>query len=139
MAIDVRWYVEGRVIQCTMWDVVTTKEMTTSVAQGIAMIRESEASGAGIVHDILDMRGVTGYPTNLGEIINATPIFKEPNLGWVLLLSSDRLVNFLATVATGVARARLRVFHTPDEATAFLREIDLTLPPLPAFTVPVEV
>lgn len=91
-----------------------------------------------MVHDIIDMRFMSNYPTNLRKIISVTSIFGEPNLGWVILIAESRIIRFLASTTIQFYGARFRAFETPEEALVFLQSRDETLPQLPDYVMPGE-
>ena len=133
MGVKLVWYLEQRIIFTYVWGDFTITELREGAAQGAKYVQ----MGTAPVHDIIDMREMERYPFNLKEIIDATPIFREPNLGWVVLLSNNRAVNFIATIVLQFSSAKLRIASNENEALDFLRGADGTLPdPLPPFVLP---
>ncbi|MFN8373033.1 MAG: hypothetical protein U0694_09170 [Anaerolineae bacterium] len=131
MPFKVSWYIP-RVAWCYVWGTYTAEELKDSAAQGQELVRV----GTPLVHDLIDMRHMIEYPKNLRDIIQLTPIFKEPNLGWVVVLTDDKMVRFLSHAVTSISKVRLRTFTDPQEALDFLARMDETLPPLPAYKEP---
>jgi hypothetical protein len=129
MGYKVSWYSESRVAWCQVWGDYTLDELRDSAAAGQVLIQ----TGTPLVHDLIDMRRMTDYPKNIREIIKLTPIFKEPNLGWVVVLTEDKIVGFLSHAVTSISKVRIRTFTNPQEALEFLARIDETLPPLAAY------
>jgi hypothetical protein len=130
MSVTVNWLVEHHVILTQIYGSTTIEELHTGSNRAIELIRSADSSP--IIHDIIDMREVTTYPTKLSELVKVTDIFKEPRLGWVIGISNNKLVIFLASIVVGVKKARLRLFEDPQEAIRFLETRDLTLSHLPA-------
>jgi hypothetical protein len=89
-------------------------------------------SGIPLVHELVDMRGMTRFPTQINEFAWIQPYLKEANLGWLIIISHNPLVRFIANTLCQVARARMRSFETFEGAVEFLKFIDSTLTHLPA-------
>ena len=77
------------------------------------------------------------YPTRLMDIVSVTSLFREPNLGYVLLISSNRIVRFLASATVQVHGARFRAFDTPEEVRQFIQMLEPDLGELPTYLEPV--
>jgi len=132
MPVRILWYFPDYVVNAQMWGEFTFEELSIGSQETAELIRKGQAP----VHDIIDMRYIEKYPLDVKQIFNATPVFREPNLGWVLLISDDRVVRFLTHMVLQLHKTRVRYCSTPAEALAFLREIDERLGELPPYVEP---
>ncbi|MGJ3240874.1 MAG: hypothetical protein ACFE0Q_19355 [Anaerolineae bacterium] len=133
MGITVDWLVEQRVLHAYAYDELTIEALQNSSEKARSYIR----SGTPLVHDIFDMRHMTKYPIRLKEILSVTSFLKEEKLGWFIIVADSPTIRFLASVTVQFYGGRFRAFTDPEEAIAFLQDIDSTLPEFPAYTLPV--
>lgn len=132
MGMLVNWYIEGRAIQVYAWGELTIEELSAGAEETRQRIRQGR-----YIYDIVDMRHMSKYPIRLAEIIPVTSLFREANLGWVLLISSNPVVRFLASATVQVHGARFRAFNNPDEVKAFIQTLEPDLGELPAYIEPI--
>lgn len=99
----------------------------TELATGANTAQEMVQTKQPFVHDIIDMRQMSKFPLNLREIVRATGLFGEPNLGWVILISDNRVVRFLTEAVMQTYKTRFRAFGLESEAIAFLKQMDESL------------
>lgn len=86
------------------------------------------AGNVPLVHVILDFTELTAYPKQAGLINEYSKIAtNNPKLGWVIVITHDRIVTFLSALAAGVKQVRFRSVKTYDEAIAHLKYVDATL------------
>jgi hypothetical protein len=103
--------------------------MAEADATFIEMIR-AKADSAPMVHILVDLREVEKMDAGVHEISRALSHLREPYMGWTLLVTNNRLIQFVGSIVVQVAKARFRAFTDYDEAYAFLMEQDQSLPPL---------
>jgi hypothetical protein len=126
MSYKLQWVSENRLSYVHVWGDYNLQELKDSSEEVQAWV----ANGTPLVHHIADFRDMETYPTNLAQILKSVPFMQEPNLGWVIILSDNRMVKFLSSMATGVSKARFRTFSNLEDALVFLAERDSTLPDL---------
>ena len=83
------------------------------------------------VHTIIDCRGIEKFQMNLPSIQQVLTFLREPLMGWLLIVSDDKLIGFVASLVTQLAGVRFRTFHTSDDAWVFLNSVDETLTVIP--------
>lgn len=129
MSIVMEWLVEGRVIVSYIWEEFTQEE----IIDGGHRLQAFVDTCTPLMHDIIDMRYVRKHPISVGPIAQALPAFRDERMGWVILVSSSEIIRSLTRMILGVMRSRFRAFATPEEAIAFLQEVDASLPPIPLY------
>ncbi len=131
MGVNISWYVKPRIVLTYAWGNFTVDELKYGAESAAELIR----AGQPMVHNIIDMRELTHYPTNVHEITKLTYVFREENLGWVILIASNPIVRFLTSMATQVARSRLRTVGEVEPALAFIQQVSPELD-LPSYVLP---
>lgn len=123
MGIDVRWSVENQIILTTGYDEVTVEDLAQGSATATALLN----SASGHIHDILDFRAVTKHPS-LPQLIEFRKFFTNPKLGWLIILSNDKIITFFSSMIAGINNNRIRAFSSPEAAVQFLLDRDEALP-----------
>jgi len=131
MSIRNSWYVPDRIILTHIYDRLTVPDSRTSAEEITAMLRSTDK----IVHNIVDLRHVTRYPTNVHQLTPLTSCMQEPNHGWLLLvMNKNPVMKFLASLVLKTVAENFQVFTSPDELIWQLPHIDSSLPtPLPPY------
>lgn len=120
MQVGVSWYREGYLIYIDIPAEFDIAEWQQANLQITDMIRR----GTPPVHVIIDMLANQKHPVNPKEIIGATTWLKEPQIGWTVHMTKNRLVKMLGMITIQAFTARYRQVVTLEEALAFLAEID---------------
>lgn len=120
MSYRLSWLVDNRLLYTKIWNEYTLDELVQVEEEGKILIR----NGTPLVHLLIDFRLMTEYPSNLREIVARSSVFREPNAGWVVVLTNNRMVQFLTSIVAGVSQARFRAFDSWDSALKFLVSID---------------
>ena len=85
-------------------------------------------AGKAPIHIILDARHITKVPTSLLKLSNATSFLKHPAIGWVVAITNDPLIKFIAGMLPQIGSLKHnRVMSEPANCLAFLKEQDQTL------------
>lgn len=128
MGAKVSWYIEDRIILNYYWGEITNEELENSSKQSTEWIR----SASDQVHSIVHTLDVTGYPVNLAQGLKLAAVVRNSNLGWMIMLSDDRMARFMASAVSQITRFRFRAVATEQEALEFLMDVDPSLPDLPS-------
>lgn len=129
MPIQIDWLQENRVLYERISGVVMADDLKV-IPSALAPFL---GNGSAPIHLLVDMRDVEEYPRNVRQLKDAMDNMNRSEIGWTLLITSDKVVRFLSSVTTQilVPHARMKVFDTPDDALRFLSEQDTTLAPFP--------
>jgi len=127
MPYSLEWVVEKRVYLMRFYGDFTLEELKQANQDAIAWIRQGPEGL--LFHIILDTLDLQKHPMTLKAVAgdSMTGFRKEPNLGWVLLITESKFISFLASITTQLTSNRFRPVSTFDEAVAFLREQDQTI------------
>jgi hypothetical protein len=119
MAYEASYFAEQHLILIRVWGTVSLDENREIGQRLNAMLDQADAKA-----DVLfDLRRLERFPTSLNQLRQASAVVRSPRLGWIILLTSNILLKFVATVLIQVQTqsVNLRVFETPDAATPFLQ------------------
>lgn len=121
MEYEVYWYIPGKVLVTRIWGEFNAEDM---YAVTLATQEEYTRAPENVkVHLISDLRGVRMTPQTLQDIRRHFPGIAYPNLGWFLVVSSNKLIQFLSIALMQVLypQLRSRAFTSMDGALAFIR------------------
>src|SRR4051794_38985593 len=118
------WYVEGRVILEEAYGDVTIDELIRFNAEVTQLIVEK---GIAPVHVIVDLTKVEKYPPSLREVLGTMRQKHPEKVGWMLIVTENPVLRFVASMVFQIARLKLRTFSTLAQAKVFLAEMDETV------------
>ncbi len=127
MTFTVTWHVPNRLYLVRIAGDLTLDELRDGLERTRAFVRAGEPP----VHTIIDLRQLGSQPRNLPEIIKASSVLREPNLGWVMILSNDPFSQFVASVVSQITGARFKIFQDSAAVIEHLKQVDSTLPAIP--------
>ena len=125
MSFQVEWLVKQQIILARDSGEITVDLLAMQDVQIIELLAESRQNN--LTHVIVDLRAVTKFPTNIGEINQYANTRKQANLGWILVVNDNRLIRFVANVVTQLTKTRFRNFDSMEEAIDFLKTQDSTI------------
>jgi hypothetical protein len=119
------WEIEKHVLYVSYSGDISVDEFARALKE---IEDEIRLNGGPFVNMISDMRNVRRQ-LSLPEVMNAIRRFDPPDqLGWTLNVGdSNALLRFTTNVAGQFLNRRARSFDTPEEALAFLREMDTSI------------
>jgi hypothetical protein len=120
------WVVQGRVVLEKAFGDVTIEELVRFNAEVTTLIAEQ---GIAPVHVIVDLTNVGKYPSSLKDIMSTMRQRVPDKVGWMLVVTQNPIMRFVASIIFQLARLRVRMFQTIQEALDFLKENDDSLPP----------
>jgi hypothetical protein len=123
MPIDISWHIENRVINI----VATGKLDAESITEFNQTMFKLVSNGVAPVHIIANTTDMEQYPTNLATLRQSQTYLSHPNIGWIIVVNSNRLVSFLANILTTVVKVNSRTVASYEEALQILARLDLTL------------
>ena len=126
MPLNISWLHKGRVILAKADQNLEPNDLIIGDKQFIEMIHK-KAPDASMVHILVDLRGTVTPALGVQDTTRIFTHLREPDLGWTLLITDNRIVQFETSVATQLAKARFRPFNDFDEAYAFLKQQDQSL------------
>jgi len=125
MPYNLWWEIEKQVLYVSYSGDMTANELSRAM-QDIAA--EMKLNGGPFVNMISDMRSVRRQ-LSLPEVLNVIRRFEgSEQMGCSLNVGdSNTILRFTTNVAGQVMGQRMRSFDTPEEAMAFLREVDSSI------------
>lgn len=137
MPVKIGWLVENRISYFRYEGDVHIREVAEASRIGILLIEQSDHQ---LIHSIQDSRYQKSFPNNVNALAQTVQeALRHPRMGWLLSVGIDNdLVRFVATLVSQLTRTRHRIIEDYDEALAFLKRIDASLPDISAATPPAE-
>ena len=123
MGYSVFWHVPNRLYIVHLYGHIDVDEMYEGVEKSIEFI----VAGEPPVHSIVDARQVTHFPKSLKLAKQTTSLTRQPNLGWVMTITEDRMIRFMTTTAYQLAGVQHREYRDPSTVITDLQHIDPSL------------
>jgi hypothetical protein len=123
MAYQLSWYRDNKILLGTFNGVLTPDDLLDVNTIGTDMLRQGNPP----VHDIIDALALEKVPFDLKLLKKSMQLFKEPNLGWVIVIAQNPLFAFFGSILSQAAGKNVRVVATWDEALAILARVDSSL------------
>lgn len=124
MPYQQRWYVDKRVLLVKMWGDLDLEEITRSSIEMEMKLKD----GIPLMHIVIDDAHVGKVPASLGQLRNIVS-GANPSVGWVLLAGQGSPIkNFLVSMIAKILRTNIRREPTLEQAIAFLKERDISIP-----------
>jgi hypothetical protein len=128
MGYEITWLVESRIVYAKMYGTVTREE----TMQFRDDITRAINSGTPDVHVVTHAAENVKNTMSLSDLIS---LFKQstrnPKQGWSIYVSPNQINRFFATVVAQMTKTRTREFAALEDAIAFLKASDHTLPAIP--------
>ena len=124
MPVEVSWYIEDRIIYSSYSGNVTIDD----VRKGTQAVKKLAYEGTPLVHNIADMLEIDTFPKNIRQIRSVIEQLDNNILGWTLIINHNKLLRFIVSSISQLAKARFRIFESGDEALDFLYRMDTSLP-----------
>ncbi len=122
MPTEIYWKIPQRVLYLHYIGHLTVDDVRDSIDQ----MRAHFEDGTPLIHVILDIGDVSGYP-NLVELRHGLNYERSRKQGWTMFVGAEGIARFISSVLAQLAGNRFRMFETADEAVAFLIDMDETL------------
>lgn len=132
MASQVAWCVEGRVLYVQFADLVNSDSVNMLlrfIAHEIDRLTNPLRFRTHVVFNTELAKNQQPNVVPLTQSINE--YFTRPQLGWTILVSTNRLHRTISHMAAQLTNARWKAFSSDAEAMQFLNDVDKTLPDLP--------
>lgn len=118
------WFIKDRIIFSRPVGDISIHSVQEHADYVVNMLAE----GTSPVHLVVDARFITQAPTNLLALSKATTFMDHPSLGWILTITTNSVIRFLAGMVPQIGRVKYyRVFPDLDQSIKFLKEQDKTL------------
>ena len=118
------WYIKDRVI----FSRPVAEISINNVQEYAGYVANMLTEGTSPVHLIVDARFISQAPTNLLALSKATTFMGHTSLGWVLTVTTNSVIQFLAGMVPQIGRVKYyRVFPDLEICLTFLKEQDRTL------------
>ncbi|PJF39261.1 MAG: hypothetical protein CUN55_14850, partial [Phototrophicales bacterium] len=76
------------------------------------------------IHIIFDTTQLKRVPTSLESFRHTINNKPHPAMGWICMISNNKVQNMIASIITQMMRLNFKVFHSRKEAFRFLVERD---------------
>ena len=86
-------------------------------------------AGRAPVHLVFQAVDLKSSPTNIQELKNSLDFLRHPNLGWIISVGTNPVLNFVSTVITKIFKINLRQAESLQDALSVLEKLDGSLAP----------
>ena len=123
MPYEISWSEDKRLLFTRAHGNVTVQE-TVQMSQ---IATERLAEGNPPIHFVVDITDIQKFPTNILQLKNTVSYLRHPNMGWLVVVGSNALLNTLGAIISQLLGANFRTFRTRKGALDFLAQMDPTL------------
>src|SRR5687767_7889598 len=81
-------------------------------------------SGQAPVHLVFQAVNLKSSPTNIQELKNSLDFLRHPNLGWIISVGSNPVLNFVSVIVTNLFRINMRQANSLEDAINWLKQLD---------------
>ena len=124
MSYEVTWHSKDAVVLVRLWGDLDIQEFPEFDRLILQHLEESQRP---LVHLWVDLLEVTQFPANVRQVGKALTHKNHQRLGWTVLITQNRIIQFVGYMITQIARARFRAFNSSQEAAEFLQSMDQAL------------
>jgi hypothetical protein len=124
MSHEIKWHTKDAVVLARLWgdlDIEDFPEYDRLILEHI------EQSDRHFIHIWVDLTEVNEFPARVWDIQKALTHISHPRTGWTILITNNRIIQFVGLMVTQVAKARFRAFSSSEEAMQFLLSVDPNL------------
>jgi len=123
MPHKIEWFIPGRVVFGDFDGHMTLEEL----AEVDKKVNACIAEGDPLVHYIVEGVKITYLPNNIPKLAKTMTYIHNEDLGWIIYITRNKVMRFLASTVSQLAQARFRTFETLEEGIEFLLETDQSL------------
>ena len=123
MSVKISWYVENRVILADVKGVIDENGMNSFNTD----ICNHLDNGQAPIHLVVDTTDIQQFPTNLNTLRKSQAYLTHPNIGWIIVINTNPMLNFLVHVLTSVAKVKTRTVKTFSASEQLLATLDASL------------
>ena len=124
MSYEVKWHTKDSIILVRLWGNLDIQEFPEFDRLILQHIEQSERL---FVHIWVDLKEVTEFPVKLWQVQKSLTHISHARTGWSIIITDNRIIKFVGSVITQVAKARFRAFSTDEEGMSFLVDVDSSL------------
>jgi hypothetical protein len=123
MPYELKWQLEGRIIDLHLKGILTTTEGHDASLAITEYIREGEAP----VHLIVTMRELLHSPSGIQTNLRITAYLKEPKLGYLITIGGTPFIMVMLQMLRQFINFKSQSVENFADAMSFLREHDPSL------------
>lgn len=128
MNYELTWQVPHHVLIITFDERITLYDMRQMRGEVFVALENSQADNHyAQQHLIVDVRESRDFPLDIQETFQAFLGNIHPNIGWICLVSDNRIHNMIASSVAQLIGVKLSTVHTMRDAMRFLTERDPSL------------
>lgn len=124
MPYELKWHYPQRILLFRLYGDVTLEDVRLALLE----LGNWGDQGTAPMYTIAHTLDVTSFPTNLNEIRKIAYLERHPNIVWTVLVSRNKLINFIASVFTQLSGTTFRAFDNIDDALEFIALKEPSLP-----------
>jgi hypothetical protein len=117
---EIKWLVKPRIILAYSEGSQDIDDVRLNNQEIKALLDAGQAP----VHLVFQAVNLKNSPTNIQELKNSLDFLRHPNLGWIISVGSNPILNFVSTIVTNLFRINLRQANSLEDAIDWLKQLD---------------
>ena len=124
MNSTLEWFIEKRILYWHTPEILTMQHVVDLNEDAWHRLDQ----GTPLVHFIINTEGTKKFPVSVAQFRSASKILAHPNLGWVIIVSDNSVINFVASVVTQiVTKVRYRSVRSVEDALQCIQGQDQSI------------
>lgn len=120
MPVEVRWYLDKRVMESRYWGQITLEDIKQGVGEGLELIKGYPYP----IPHIIELSASTSVETSLGNYSDlAAQLRQLDKRNWVIIVGVTGVTKFIASVVTHMAGLSCKLTDSLDEAHTFAEHV----------------
>jgi hypothetical protein len=120
---QIKWLKRTRIILAYSEGSQDIEEVRLNNQEIIALLDAGRAP----VHLVFQAVDLKSSPTNIQELKNSLDFLRHPNLGWIISVGSNPILNFVSGIVTNLFKINLRQAKSVEDALELLKTLDKSL------------
>jgi hypothetical protein len=112
MPYDISWWKQDHVLYIRLYGVITLDDLEQVTQRSIEALRTTP----NVVHAITDTLEIETLPNNIAALMRNMKPQRQPNSGYTIIVSGNKLVRFIANTLLQVLQMDIRLVTTLDDA-----------------------
>jgi hypothetical protein len=120
---EIKWLQPSKVILAYSEDSQSLEDVRLNNLEINALLDAGQAP----VHLVFQAVNLKSSPTNIQELKNSLDFLRHPNLGWIISVGSNPILNFVSGIVTNLFKINLRQAKSVEDALELLKTLDKSL------------
>lgn len=119
MPYNISWWSEGEVLYLKLYGHLTLDDLEQVTQKSLEYLEASST----IIHAITDATDVESTPSNIPTLLRKMNAGQHRNSGYTIIITSNKLITFIANTLLQVLKMQVRIVQTKEEAQKILDRV----------------